>query len=150
MLIINYNKSSNCKPYITCPNQRQIEKIVTRSADIVGIKCNTWALNLEICTKSDIIKVNQYYRNKNTASNIVSIEYQMNNNYLAGDIFLCHDIIKHEAKKQNKIILDHYYHLIIHGLLHIYGFDHINNHDADIMENIEIKILESFNIKNPY
>jgi len=65
-------------------------------------------------------------------------------------LVLCHPVIKKEAKAQNKKILDHYAHLIIHGYLHLLGYDHQNNADADKMEKMEIKILSKFNINDPY
>ncbi len=69
---------------------------------------------------------------------------------IEGDLVLCHPVIKKEAKAQNKKILDHYAHLIIHGYLHLLGYDHQNNADADKMEKMEIKILSKFNINDPY
>ncbi len=69
---------------------------------------------------------------------------------IEGDLVLCHPVIKKEAKAQNKKIRDHYAHLIIHGYLHLLGYDHQNNADADKMEKMEIKILSKFNINDPY
>ena len=69
---------------------------------------------------------------------------------IEGDLVLCHPVIKKEAKVQNKKIRDHYAHLIIHGYLHLLGYDHQNNTDADKMEKIERKILSKLNIDDPY
>ncbi len=69
---------------------------------------------------------------------------------LLGDLILALEIIKDEAYTQNKSFNDHLSHLIIHGLLHLQGHDHIKDDEADIMEALEIKLLAKLNIKNPY
>ena len=74
----------------------------------------------------------------------------MNANPIEGDLVLCHPVIKKEAKTQGKKIINHYAHLIIHGYLHLLGYDHQNNVDADKMETMERKILSKFNINDPY
>ena len=76
-------------------------------------------------------KLNKQFRNKIGATNILS--FQMNENPIEGDLILCHSIIKSEAKEQGKKIIDHYAHLIIHGYLHLLGYDHQNDKDADKM-----------------
>ena len=55
-----------------------------------------------------------------------------------------------ETKEQNKSLFDHWAHMIIHGCLHLLGYDHINDVDADEMEMLEIKILAELSIDNPY
>ena len=69
---------------------------------------------------------------------------------LIGDIVLCAPVIEKEALEQSKKLEAHYAHLIIHGALHLYGYDHENKKDADIMEAKEIKILTGLGYKNPY
>mgnify|MGYP003761973969 FL=1 len=63
---------------------------------------------------------------------------------------LCHPIIKKEARAQKKKINDHYAHLLIHGCLHLMGFDHEDEDDAVAMENRERLLLKKLGIKNPY
>jgi len=70
--------------------------------------------------------------------------------HLIGDIVLCAPVIEKEALEQSKKLEAHYAHLIIHGALHLYGYDHENKKDADIMEAKEIKILTGLGYKNPY
>ena len=110
-------------------------------------------INISFVDINESKKLNFYYRNKNYATNVISIEYkQQDENFflLTGDVVLCHEIILDEAKKQNKKTIDHYAHLIIHGVLHLQGLDHELEHDAIQMEAIEIKILSKFDIPNPY
>ena len=63
---------------------------------------------------------------------------------------LCHDFIHAEAKAQGKTLENHYAHMIIHGLLHLLGYDHIKEEDALVMEPLEIAILKELDIENPY
>ncbi|MCB1581103.1 MAG: rRNA maturation RNase YbeY, partial [Alphaproteobacteria bacterium] len=67
-----------------------------------------------------------------------------------GDIILAYETVRDEAKEQDKRFEDHATHLIVHGLLHLLGHDHIEEADAQIMESLEIEILRTLNIKNPY
>jgi len=67
-----------------------------------------------------------------------------------GDLVLCPSIIESEASAQNKNLEDHWAHLLIHGLFHLLGFDHIEGDDAEEMESLEIETLRSLGIPNPY
>ena len=105
-------------------------------------------ITLRIVNKDESQKLNKQFRNKDTATNILS--FLMLEDPIEGDLVLCHPVIKKEAKVQNKKIRDHYAHLIIHGYLHLLGYDHQNNADAAKMEKTEIEILNKFNINDPY
>ncbi len=67
-----------------------------------------------------------------------------------GDIALAYQYVAAEAKKQDKILLDHVTHLTIHGLLHLLGYDHIKEREAVRMERLEIKIMKSLVLPDPY
>lgn len=67
-----------------------------------------------------------------------------------GDIVLSFETIAQEAIQQNKPFADHFSHMIVHGALHLLGYDHIDEHEAIVMEGLEIEILKSIGVKNPY
>ena len=67
-----------------------------------------------------------------------------------GDIYLAFETIEREAKEQNKLLAHHLHHLTIHSVLHIFGFDHQSDEEAEIMEAIEIELLQAQGIANPY
>jgi len=67
-----------------------------------------------------------------------------------GDIALAYQYVVVEAKKENKILINYVTHLVIHGLLHLFGYDHMEAADAAEMEKLEIRIMKSLNLPNPY
>jgi probable rRNA maturation factor len=89
------------------------------------------------------------YRKKKYPTNVLSFLVD-DEHHLIGDIVLCAPVIEKEALEQLKNLEAHYAHLIIHGALHLYGYDHENKKDAEIMEEKEIKILTKLGFKNPY
>ena len=120
-------------------------------------KCTLWlsnivkaetTLTIRIVSEAESQSLNNQYRKKNAPTNVLS--FLINDNPLLGDIILCHSVIKKEALAQKKSIDDHYAHLVIHGYLHLIGFDHTKNDDALKMENKEIAVLKKLGIKNPY
>lgn len=145
MIIINY--SNFIQTAITSPTKKNLRDLVEIS---MQKNYNMIVINIEIITRSYMTMLNKQYRGKNRPTNIISLEYPSENKYLTGDIFLCHDVIKIEAKFQQKKILDHYFHLILHGLLHLQGFDHIKESDAQEMESLEVLMLKKMGIQNPY
>ena len=84
---------------------------------------------------------------------MLSFSYEGESNIapdLLGDIIICAPVVTSEAKEQNKNNHAHWAHMVIHGVLHLTGFDHIDPEDAGRMESLEINILEKLNYKNPY
>lgn len=67
-----------------------------------------------------------------------------------GDIALAYQYVVSEAKNDNKLLINHITHLVIHGLLHLFGYDHLNDKDAGQMEKLEIEIMRELDLPNPY
>jgi len=134
----------------TIPKKKDIEKIVARS---VIQKYNCISLFITFVNKELSQEYNLLYRGKNYPTNVISLENQQSlqqYNILEGHIIICIDIIRQEAMSQNKSVSAHLYHMLVHSMLHLQGYDHINDHDAKKMERKEIKILKLFDIGNPY
>ncbi|CAM8377302.1 rRNA maturation RNase YbeY [Candidatus Methylopumilus planktonicus] len=106
-------------------------------------------ITIRIVDNDESINLNNIYRKKKYPTNVLSFLVD-DEVHLIGDIVLCAPVIKKEALEQSKKLEAHYAHLIIHGALHLYGYDHENKKDADIMEAKEIKILTKLGYKNPY
>jgi probable rRNA maturation factor len=106
-------------------------------------------ITIRIVDNDESINLNNIYRKKKYPTNVLSFLVD-DEVHLIGDIVLCAPVIEKEALEQSKKLEAHYAHLIIHGALNLYGYDHENKKDADIMEAKEIKILTKLGYKNPY
>jgi probable rRNA maturation factor len=90
--------------------------------------------------------LNSTFRKRNYATNVLSFSYGRRH----GDLVLCHPVIRKEAKAQRKPLAAHYAHLIVHGMLHLRGQDHVRRSDAARMERLEIRILRRLGFGDPY
>ena len=99
-------------------------------------------------------KLNYSFSGSNKETNVLSFSPDPNetdeNNNFVGDIAICIDVLKKEAKEQNKDFLDHLLHLFIHGVLHLLGYMHDSDRKASKMEQIEKNILTKLGIEDPY
>lgn len=102
---------------------------------------------------------NRHYRGKDAATNVLSFPAEMIEGVhvprgvklpLMGDLVLCAPVIAREAQEQGKRIQDHYAHLTVHGVLHLLGWDHQDDQDAEAMETLERQILAELGIADPY
>ena len=96
----------------------------------------------------DIQALNKAYRHKNKPTNVLSFPSSEEGEF--GDILLAYETVMGEAEDAGIPVPHHIYHLIIHGFLHLLGYDHEKEDEATLMESTEIKILQDLNIKNPY
>ena len=92
--------------------------------------------------------INKKYRGLNKPTNVLSFE--LGDDVLLGDIFISIDTVVREAKDAHIPVEEHVAHMIVHGMLHLRGYDHIKDKEAQIMENKEITILKKLGYKNPY
>lgn len=109
--------------------------------------------DISIVSEQSSQEANLYYRNINHPTNVIALEYADTRDrfaILSGEIILCDKIIVAESIMQNKKIIDHYIHMLVHGVLHLQGFDHLVALDRQKMEKKEIMILQNFGIANPY
>ncbi|NNE38286.1 MAG: rRNA maturation RNase YbeY [Gammaproteobacteria bacterium] len=109
-------------------------------------------LTIRVVDEEEIQKLNQRWRGMDKGTNVLS--FPAGENIVApgllGDIAICAPIIEKEALEQNKSQDAHWAHMVIHGVLHLLGYDHIEDDDAEIMESHEINILNTLNFSNPY
>lgn len=116
-------------------------------------------LSITFTDDKEIQKINKQFRNCDKPTNVLSFPMYENEflnvlqfeNYLPiGDIILSYDTVLKESLEQDKTFENHLVHLVVHSILHLFGFDHIKDDDADKMEGLEIKILGVLGIENPY
>ena len=101
---------------------------------------------LRIVGEREAQRLNKSYRKKAHASNVLSFAYGKGQ----GDVVLCHPVIAREARAQGKTLAAHYAHLVLHGLLHLRGYDHEKKREAARMERAEIRLLRRAGFENPY
>ena len=110
-------------------------------------------INLKFVSSSEMKKLNKDFRNKSLDTNVLSFPVSKEVQEISGelgDIAMSIPYIKTESQNLNRDVEDHMMHLLAHGILHLLGFDHNQDKDANIMEYQEIKYLENFKIANPY
>ncbi len=108
-------------------------------------------ITLRIVGAKEGRELNRTYRNKDYATNVLTFVYDQSlSGVLFGDIVLCASVVAKEANQQRKELKAHYTHLVIHGSLHLQGYDHETNADAKIMERREVALLARMRIANPY
>jgi probable rRNA maturation factor len=103
-------------------------------------------ITLRVVGRAEGRKLNKRFRRKDYATNVLSFPYGGG----GGDIVLCHPVIAKEAREQGKTLRAHYAHLVVHGVLHLCGYDHLRRTDAARMERAEIRLLRRLGYGDPY
>lgn len=114
-------------------------------------------LTIRLVGNNEMRELNSQYRSQDKTTNVLS--FPLENEFpelgdidlcLLGDIIICHDVVVIEAIQQSKTVNDHYAHMVVHGVLHLLGYDHHGDQEAEQMEALEVTILTQDNIANPY
>jgi len=141
--LINDNK-------LPAPDPTQFQKWLTpvaKKLNISGEVC------IKIIDETESQDLNNTYRRKDKPTNVLSFPSEIpdfvESSHL-GDLAICAPIVEQEAQAQNKNINHHWAHLTIHGCLHLFGYDHIEDQEAEEMEALEIEVLAELGIENPY
>jgi probable rRNA maturation factor len=95
-------------------------------------------------------ELNQRFRGKAGPTNVLSFPASANPENHLGDVALAHGVCAREAAEQGKTLDQHLAHLVAHGVLHLLGYDHETDHEAEAMEALERSILESLGVPDPY
>ncbi len=109
---------------------------------------NRAEVSITLVNDKQIRALNKQYRGIDKPTNVLSFE--LGDDVLLGDIFISLSTVKKQAKEAGISVVEHVAHMVVHGMLHLQGFDHIKEKDANIMENKEIQILKKLGYKNPY
>lgn len=116
-------------------------------------------VNIKLTNDAEVQILNRQYRGKDRPTNVLSFPAMMDEELqhlpddfspILGDIALAYETIQREASEQEKTFQNHVSHLIVHGLLHLMGYDHETDSEAEEMEALEIDILKKQSIPNPY
>jgi probable rRNA maturation factor len=110
-------------------------------------------LTVRIVDEAEMERLNYDYRHKTGPTNVLSFPFDAPEAVdipLLGDIVICASIVRREAVEQSKSVNDHWAHMVVHGALHLLGFDHEQAREAQEMEAMETRILAELGIGNPY
>lgn len=107
------------------------------------------SLAIRIVDEEEGRQLNASYRGKDYATNVLTFPLT-EEPLLMGDIVICAPVVAREAMEQGKSLLAHYAHMTVHGVLHLHGYDHEVDAQADLMEAMEIAILHKLGFANPY
>lgn len=108
---------------------------------------------VRIVDRKESRQLNRRYRGRDRSTNVLSFPAELPEEVglpLLGDVVICAPLVGEEATAQNKRESDHWAHLTVHGVLHLLGYDHQDEREASEMERLEIALLESLGIPNPY
>ena len=112
---------------------------------------NCKSINISFVRQQEIKELNRRFLNQNKTTNVLSFPSDPKfYEDLLGEIAICPFVIKEESIVQGKKEHDHLIHLIIHSVLHLLGYDHVDSKSAKVMEGIEINTLKKLGIANPY
>ena len=110
-------------------------------------------LNVRIVDADESQQLNKEYRGKDKPTNVLSFPFEappgVNANIL-GDLVICAPVVRHEALEQGKTESSHWAHMVVHGMLHLQGYDHENDADAEEMESREVSIMKQLDFDDPY
>ena len=142
-------------------NKVLLDKLISKLVKIAVNELNfkndfDYEVSILLTDNKKIKDLNHKYRNIRKETNVLAFPQKTSQkslnekNHLLGDIVISLEKIKKEAKIQSKEFHEHFVHILLHGLLHLLGYDHMKKNDANEMESKEIKILSKLLIKNPY
>lgn len=142
-----------------------IQRIYETDAQPSDVQLESWAnaalaslgedleIVIRIVDETESAQLNETYRHKKGATNILSFPFEVPDGVdlnLLGDLVICAPVLEREAAEQNKLLHNHWAHIVIHGTLHLLGYDHIDDADAEEMETKEKTLLQTLSIPNPY
>jgi probable rRNA maturation factor len=110
-------------------------------------------LTIRLVEREESQQLNSQYRHKNSPTNVLSFPFEVPDGIdlnLLGDLIICVDVVEKEADEQKKTINAHWAHMVVHGCLHLLGYDHVDDDEAEEMETLETSIVTQLGFSPPY
>ncbi|MCI5764347.1 rRNA maturation RNase YbeY [Actinobacillus porcinus] len=110
-------------------------------------------MTIRIVDEAESHELNLTYRGKDRPTNVLSFPFECPEEVdlpLLGDLIICRQVVEREAEEQGKLLLAHWAHMVVHGSLHLLGYDHIEDDEAEEMESLETEIMTGLGFEDPY
>lgn len=142
---------------LASPTQEQCEEWV--QASLVGdLAREANEVTIRVVDREESQTLNRDYRHIDSPTNVLSFEFEQPPGLVdlgealpyLGDLVICADVVEQEAKEQGKDLLAHWAHMVVHGSLHLQGYDHLEDGEAEEMEDLEVVILKGLGFADPY
>jgi probable rRNA maturation factor len=128
-----------------------VKRAIDNAWQAYALEAQGLQVNLRFVDQVEGQALNTQFRHKPKATNVLTFAYgPQEDSILTADVIICVPVLTKESKEQHKTFEDHAAHLIVHGTLHALGFDHIDDDQAQEMEDLEATILDQLKIANPY
>ena len=132
------------------PTEEQIAQWATAAVQPEGGEVE---MTVRIVDEAESHELNLTYRGKDRPTNVLSFPFECPDQVelpLLGDLVICRQVVEREAAEQEKPLMSHWAHMVVHGSLHLLGYDHIEDDEAEEMESLETQIMQGLGCDDPY
>ncbi|RDE85086.1 rRNA maturation RNase YbeY [Aggregatibacter kilianii] len=139
-----------CEQESGLPTTEQIEQWATAA---VQPQSDEVEMTVRIVDEAESHALNLNYRGKDRPTNVLSFPFECPDEVelpLLGDLVICRQVVEREAQEQDKPVMAHWAHMVVHGSLHLLGYDHIEDDEAEEMESLETQIMTGLGFADPY
>lgn len=139
-----------CEQESDLPTAEQIEQWATAA---VQPQSDEVEMTVRIVDEAESHALNLNYRGKDRPTNVLSFPFECPDEVelpLLGDLVICRQVVEREAQEQDKPVMAHWAHMVVHGSLHLLGYDHIEDDEAEEMESLETQIMTGLGFADPY
>ena len=139
-----------CEQETGLPTAEQIEQWATAA---VQPQSDEVEMTVRIVDEAESHELNLNYRGKDRPTNVLSFPFECPDEVelpLLGDLVICRQVVEREAQEQDKPVMAHWAQMVVHGSLHLLGYDHIEDDEAEEMESLEAQIMTGLGFADPY
>ena len=129
------------------------EQIVQWATGAVQPEGNEVEMTVRIVDEAESHELNLTYRGKDRPTNVLSFPFECPDEVelpLLGDLVICRQVVEREASEQEKPLMAHWAHMVVHGSLHLLGYDHIEDDEAEEIESLDFQIMQGLGFDDPY